>query len=160
MAFAGDLIDFPLPDLLFYLSSKRYSGWLTLRHDTSELTLTLQAGQPVEARSNSADQRLGARLVADGLLTRAQLEVALAHQALRTPTPSLGALVVELGLLADDAVRQAVSAQLHALLGQLLESPTGTFRFVRGLPEVHGLELAFNLEHEVLAAIGRVDEAF
>jgi Domain of unknown function (DUF4388) len=160
MAFSGDLIDFPVPDLLFYLSSKRQSGWLTLCHDGVELTLTLQDGQPVEARSTIADHRLGARLVADGLLTRAQLGRALAHQTLREPTPSLGALLVKLDILAADAVRQAIYAQLHALLEQLLLRPTGTFRFTRGLPEVRGLDLDLNLEREVLAAIGRADEQF
>jgi hypothetical protein len=160
MAFSGDLIDYPLPDLLFYLSSKRQSGLLVLRHERFELTLTLHHGQPVEARSNVADHRLGARLVADGLLTRAQLGRALTQQALRDPTPALGALVVKLGLLAANDVRHAVYAQLHALLGQMLLTPTGTFRFTRGLPDVRGLDLDLNLEREVLAAIGRADEQF
>jgi hypothetical protein len=160
MAVSGDLVDFPLPDLLFYVSSKRASGWLVLRHDQTELTLTLHGGQPVEARSNVAEQRLGARLVADGLLTRAQLGRALAHQALRDPTPAFGALLVELGIVTPDTVRQAVSAQLHGLLGEMLLTPTGTFHFTRGVPEVRGLDLDLNLEREVLAAIGRADEQF
>jgi hypothetical protein len=160
MAFSGDLSDFPFPDLLFYLSSKRYSGWLTLRHAANELTLTLVGGQAVAARSSVAEHRLGARLVADGLLTRGRLEVALAHQTVRDPAPALGALLVELGIVTPDAVRLAVYAQLHDLLDQLLLQPTGAFRWTRGLPDVHGLDLDLNLEREVLAAIGRADEQF
>jgi hypothetical protein len=160
MAISGELMDFPLPELLFFLSGKRHSGWLSLRRDPAEITFTLLRGQPISARSTAADQRLGARLVADGLITRTQLELALARQMLREPTPVLGALLVELGLLPSDVVRQAVYAQLRALLIQVLGDATGSFCFTRGLPDVPGVDLDLSLEREVLAAIGRVDEQF
>jgi hypothetical protein len=160
MAFSGDLMDFPLPELMFFLSGKRHSGWLSLRRGPTEITFTLLRGQPVAARSTAADQRLGARLVADGLITRVQLELALARQLLRDPTPVLGALLIELGLLPSDIVRQAVYAQLRALLIQVLGDATGSFCFTRGLPDVPGVDLDLSLEREVLAAIGRVDEQF
>lgn len=160
MAFSGDLMDFPLPELMFFLCGMRHSGWLSLRRDPTEITFALLGGQPVAARSTAADQRLGARLVADGLITRAQLELALARQTLREPTPVLGALLVELDLLPSDIVRQAVHAQLRALLIQVLGDATGSFCFTRGLPDVPGVDLDLSLEHEVLAAIGRVDEQF
>jgi hypothetical protein len=160
MAFSGDLTDFPLPELMFFLSGKRHSGWLSLRRGPTEITFTLVRGQPVAARSSAADQRLGARLVADGLITRTQLELALARQLLRDPTPALGALLVELECLPSDVVRQAVHAQLRALLMQVLGDASGSFCFTRGLPDVLGVDLDLNLEREVLAAIGRVDEQF
>ena len=162
MAFSGDLADYPLSDLLFFLSGKRHSGWLTLcgGDDGGEVTLTLLRGQPVAACSSAADQRLGTRLVADGRITYTQLQVALAHQTLCDPEPALGALLVDLGILASDPVRQAVYAQLRALLTHLLMRPTGSFSFTRGLPDVRGVELDLNLEREVLAAIGRADELF
>jgi hypothetical protein len=160
MSFAGDLADYPLPELLFFLSSKNRSGWLTLCYDTSEITFTLLHGRPIAAQSSDTDQRLGARLVADGAVTRARIQLALAHQRLRDPQPALGELLVDLGYLDSETVQRVMHEQICALLFQLLIRPTGQFSYVRGLPDLRGIDLDLTMEREVLAAIGRADEWF
>lgn len=158
MAFSGDLADYPLAELLFFLGSKCRSGWLTLRNGTLEVRLTLLRGRPVAAESSDADQRLGHRLVSDGVITPTQLQFALAHQILREPRPALGELLVELGYATTDAIQRALHTQFRICLFRLMIRPGGTFNFARGLPDGRGVDVDLALERETLAAIGRADE--
>ena len=54
--------------------------------------------------------RTGEMLLARGIISRAQLESALAHQATRSPRPRLGAVLAELGFATSEQIVQAIAS--------------------------------------------------
>ena len=77
MALAGHVRDFPLAELLFFLSSKQRTGQLVLKRHELTIIFTLRRGRLIAGQMLPADQRLGERLVASGALRHPQLEEAL-----------------------------------------------------------------------------------
>lgn len=158
MVIEGHLSDFPLGELLFFLSSKNRSGWLTLWNEQITIDFQLRNGRVIAARSSEIDGRLGQRLIALGALTPAQLERALAEQARRDDRPPLGQLLCELDVVPEPVVRRALQQQLAECIFRFLIMPGGRFTFERGLPDVRGVQVDLSTEREVLAAIQRADE--
>ncbi len=158
MAFSGDLVDYPLAELLFYLSASHRSGWLTIESDTVEITFTLAQGELIAAHSDNIHQRLGQRLIADGIITAGQLKDALQMQTRSHPLVALGSALVTFGYASPAAVRQVLRDQAIDLIVQILVHPQCTFCFKRGLPDTHGIEVDIALERGVLDAIRHVDE--
>jgi hypothetical protein len=158
MVLAGHLTDYPLSELLFFLSSKQRSGELVLTRDSVTITLRLHVGRLVSARPGSTDQRLGSRLVADGILTPQQLSQALVQQKAGWDRQSLGGILVELGIVKPETIRRVVQEQIADCLVQLLMAPGGTFMFNSATASVSGVEVDINIEREVLDAIRRIDE--
>src|SRR5687768_7117791 len=97
MALTGHVRDFPLAELLFFLSSTQRTGQLVLKRPDMTIIFTLRLGRLIAAQMLPADQRLGERLVADGALDPVLLEEALRFQKEDAPDQPLGTLLVELG---------------------------------------------------------------
>lgn len=158
MALAGHIADFPLAELLFYLSSKQRTGQIVLKRPWTTMIFTLRRGRLVAAQMLPADQRLGDRLVAEGVLNAGLLAVALEVQrqdALRRP---LGALLVELGYVEPETVMRALRGQIADCLFRFLIAPGGTFTFREKTVDPQGMDVNVNAEFEVLEAIRRADE--
>jgi hypothetical protein len=150
MVLTGHMIDFPLAELLFFLSSKQRSGWLDLRHSSMTITFTLRRGRLVAARSDRANERLGTRLVSEGLLTPTRLGHALAQQRVVGQHTPLGAVLVDLGYVDSDTIQRILREQIADCLLQVLIAPDGTFEFHLGAPEAEGVDLDVAIEREVL----------
>jgi hypothetical protein len=158
MALAGHIDDFPLAELLFYLSSKQRSGRLVLKQSGVTITFALRRGRLIGAQMTPGDQRLGDRLVADSRLSPDQLEQALIVQRLDPARPALGALLVELDYVGHDTVEQALRQQIADCLFQILIAPGGAFAFREQDADLKGIEIDVVIEREVLDAIRRADE--
>lgn len=158
MALAGHIADFPLAELLFYLSSKQRTGQIVLKRPWTTMIFTLRRGRLIAGQMLPADQRLGDRLVADGFLNAGLLAVSLEVQrqdALRRP---LGTLLVELGYVEPDTVLRALRGQIADCLFKFLIAPGGTFTFREKTIDPRGMDVDINVEIEVLEAIRRADE--
>jgi DNA-binding HxlR family transcriptional regulator len=158
MAFYGELHDFPLTDLLWFLGSRSKSGWLSLSNETSYIVFTFRRGQLVAARSNDATQRLGQVLVNNGAISEEQLEEALTIQRSSEDPRALGTLLVQHGFLTRERLQSALVAQFGELIFRLLINPTGQFRFDPGIPDLRGEPVNVSVEKEVFDAIRRADE--
>jgi hypothetical protein len=158
MALAGHVRDFPLAELLFFLSSKLRTGQLVLKRPTITITFTLRLGRLIAAQMLPADQRLGERLVADGALDADLLEEALRFQREDAPDLPLGTLLVELGNIDRDVVLRALRAQIADCLVAFLIAPGGTFTFQEKTIDPSRVEVDVIVEREVLEAIRRADE--
>ena len=66
-----------------------------------------------------APKRIGERLVEKGLITQAQLEAALLHQ--RSSREFLGAVLVQLGLISEEALLKELAAQYGLHYARLQE---------------------------------------
>jgi len=158
MAIQGDLYDFSLTDLIWFLDNRQKSGWLTLEHASAHMVFTFHSGKLVAARSDDASQRLGQQLMALNLLEAAELEAALDIQRDTRPTPALGSLLVQLGMVTPEQLQSALTAQFGELVFRLIVQPTGTFRFDPGVPNLHGEPVNVSIEREIFEAVRRADE--
>ncbi len=158
MAFQGDLFDFPLPDMLWFLGSRNKSGWLTLVSNSTHMVITFRQGKLVGARSTDATQRLGTRLVDSGLIEGWQLDKALEHQKASNASAALGSILVELGFITSAQLERAIARQFGELVFRLLIHPTGQFRFDPGIPDMRGESVSVSVEGEVFEAVRRADE--
>ena len=158
MAFQGDLFDLPLTDILWFLGNRNKSGWLTLTSQATNMVFTFRRGQLIGARSNDTSQRLGRRLVAEGILGEWQLERALAYQKSNNPAPPLGTIMVDLGFLTAKQLEQALAEQFGELVFRLLIHPSGQFRFDPGIPDLRGEPMNVSVEAQVFDAVRRADE--
>jgi hypothetical protein len=158
MALAGHIADFPLAELLFYLSSKQRTGQIVLKRSMTTMIFTLRRGRLIGAQMVPADQRLGDRLVAEGVLNAGLLAVALEVQRQDTQRRPLGTLLVELGYAEAATVQRALRGQIADCLFKFLIAPGGTFTFRERPIEQRGMDVDINVEIEVLDAIRRADE--
>lgn len=158
MAIQGDLFDFPLTDILWFLGSRNKSGWLTLVNQSSHMVFTFRRGKLVGARSTDASQRLGRRLVTDEYIEQWQLHKALEYQQSTPDAPALGTILVDLGFLTHEQLQQAITRQFGDLIFRLMIQPTGHFRFDPGIPDLRGEQIDVSVESEVFEAIRRADE--
>ncbi len=158
MAFQGDLFDFPLPDLLWFLGSRNKSGWLTLVSDSTHMVYTFRQGKLVGARSTDSTQRLGTRLLDGGLIDEWQLDKALEVQKAGASPRALGSILIELGFITALQLERAIARQFGELVFRLLIHPTGQFRFDPGIPDLRGETVNVSIETEVFEAVRRADE--
>lgn len=158
MAIQGDLFDFPLTDMLWFLGSRNKSGWLTLVNQSSHMVFTFRRGKLTGARSTDANQRLGHRLVAEGSIQTWQLDKALELQKQHDSAPALGTILVELDFISHEKLQRAITRQFGDLIFQLLIQPVGQFRFDPGIPDMRGEEINVSVESEIFEAIRRADE--
>lgn len=129
MGFAGDLDDLPLQDILYLLSTRRKSGRLTLRTLSNEFVLLFDQGRIASVITDDDSLRIGRLLVEQGYLTEAQLEQALALQAVTDRSSRIGDVLVALGFVTREQIGQAVAGQFEASLFRVLLQPNGTLEF-------------------------------
>jgi hypothetical protein len=158
MALAGHIADFPLAELLFFLSNKQRTGQLVLKRPLTTITFTLRRGRLIAAQMVPADQRIGDRLVTDGVLNAGLLAVALEVQRQDHNRRPLGATLVELGYVQPENVQRALRKQIADCLFRFLIAPGGTFTFREKPIDACAMDVDVNVEVEVLEAIRRADE--
>ncbi len=158
MALAGHIADFPLAELLFFLSSKHRTGQLVLKRPLTTMIFTLRRGRLIAGQMLPADQRLGDRLVAEGFLNAGLLAVALEVQRQETHHRPLGTLLVDLGYVEQGVVMSALRGQIADCLFRFLIAPGGTFTFREKPVDARRMDIDISVEVEVLEAIRRADE--
>jgi hypothetical protein len=128
---SGRLRDFPLPELLWQFHSEARSGCLRLRKGALEKTLWLAGGVPVFARSNEAGDRLTDRLLARGLLTRAQYDQAQDLLA-RSTGKRIGEVLLENGLIHERELNEALGEQILRMIESMFSWNEGSWQFESG----------------------------
>ena len=158
MALAGHIDDFPLAELLFFLSSKQRTGQIVLKRPMTTMIFTLRRGRLIAGQMLPADQRIGDRLVAEGFLNASLLAVALEVQRQDTLHRPLGTLLVELGYVEQSVVMSALRGQIADCLFRFLIAPGGTFTFREKPVDPRRMNVDISVQVEVLEAIRRADE--
>ncbi|HEX5166571.1 MAG TPA: DUF4388 domain-containing protein, partial [Thermomicrobiales bacterium] len=157
MALAGDIEDYPLAELLFFLSSKQRTGELVLEQAEITIVFALRHGRLIAAQMIPTDQRLGERLVSGGVITPSMLSDALQRQE-QTPERQLGAILVERGDAPRETVIDAIRGQITDCLVAFLIAPGGTFLFQEKPLDTDMIDVDVIVEREVLDALRRADE--
>jgi len=127
----GTLDDVDAPLLLGRIFNAGTTGRLVASSGPVERTIYFEAGRPVYAASNSADDRLIAMLVRNGRLTPAQHQTAL--QAAKQSGRKMGALLVDLGVLETGELLPAIRQHYEELVFSLFSWATGQWRIEPGV---------------------------
>ena len=120
------------PDLITFLSSSRQTGVLVVATPVESFVLEFEAGDIVHAHSDGAPagQRLGDVLVAQGAVTREQLDAALASDA----PIRIGLRLWEAGQVTHGQLMAALAQQIRLQFARLFDLPPLQFTFWSGPP--------------------------
>jgi hypothetical protein len=128
---SGTLEDVDAPLLLGRIFNGGTTGRLVVASGPVERTIYFEAGRPVFAASNSQDDRLIALLLREGRVTRAQYQTAL--EAARQSGRKMGALLVDLGVLATAELLPAIRQHYEELVFSLFSWTAGSWRVEPGV---------------------------
>lgn len=148
---SGRLRDLPVPELLWRLHRGARTGCLRLHKGAIEKCLWFAEGRPVFARSNEAGDRLTERLLARGLLGRAQYEQAQELIA-RSPGRRVGELLLEAGLIRERELREALGEQIARMVDSMFSWTEGSWTFEPEATSAEKVELDRSLAALIMDA--------
>lgn len=128
MSLEGRLEDLNLADIfqIIYLSKK--TGILTVENSTSKGRIVFHEGQILYASLQSRE-RLGERLIREGLINEKDLEAALRIQKERKVHEPLGSILAENKLIDKNVLEGILREQLKEVVYELLSWEDGAFKF-------------------------------
>ncbi len=128
---AGDLGTMSIGDLVLYLGNKNLTGTLVCEHGSAKKSVSIRAGSIVNAASNDPREYLGQFLINFGHITEDQL-----IKAFQTQTETkifLGRILVMIGVLNEDVLKQVLTIKFRETLLGLFRWQQGHFKFARGV---------------------------
>jgi len=126
----GDLRTMLLSDILLWVSTRRKTGTLHLRHQATRKRIVFQDGVLHSSSSNDPRETLGQFLVRDGLISEEQLFRTLLRQEEKGAL--LGVLLVADGLITADQLKTALRDKAEAIVYDLFLWQDGAFFFQDG----------------------------
>lgn len=154
----GPLAEGLLPQVLRDLYVGRKTGFLHFTREEERRSVYFRKGDIVHAETNVKDERLGETLVAQGLLSSADLKRATGF-VLRDKK-RLGEVLVELGILDRDKLEDVLAIQVREILLKVLGWAEGQYEFEEkeepGLPANFALKLSTG--EMILEAARRIDD--
>jgi hypothetical protein len=129
MAFVGKLDTFKLPDLLQIISGNRKTGRLSLTRRDSQGVIVFRSVKIIYAASSAAREALGSLLLCRQLIAEDQLAQALEIQHQASEEKRLGTILVEAGLLSEEALRDVITRQIEGVISELMQWQGGYFKF-------------------------------
>lgn len=158
MAIRGSLKEASLTDVIQLLFMGRRTGCLSVADRQRHGSIFFDEGWITYATIVNRRDRLGDMLLASGVVTRAQLDQALALQH-NAPGRRIGDLLVNLGILAPEGLRRFLRLQIEEAVYSLFSWTSGTFSFDAGVtPEVDDPLDRISPESLLLEGARRVDE--
>jgi hypothetical protein len=115
----------PLDDLVEFVARRRLSGALTCERGTVRKTIHLRQGEAVGAASNDPREFLGQLLINFGRLTEEQLSKAFQTQ--EETKVRLGKVLVMVGLVPPEVIREALSIKIRETLLDAFTWDSGVF---------------------------------
>src|SRR3972149_226524 len=132
MGLTGNLRTMDLPEILQWVSRGRKTGTLRIERRSVQKQVMFQGGDIFSSTSNDPKEYLGQYLIREQLLSEEQLfKVLLRQEALDLP---LGVLLVDDGLLPQDALRRLLQVKAEESIYDLFLWPDGAFEFHEGDP--------------------------
>jgi hypothetical protein len=125
----GSLKSITVSELLHFLALHRKSGKLTLRRRQGSGLVVLRNGSIIYAASSSVREAFGNILVCRDLISEATLTEALERQQWSGEDRRLGAVLIEMGALREEDVREVVRYQVASMLAEVDQWRDGFFRF-------------------------------
>jgi tetratricopeptide (TPR) repeat protein len=123
----GPLFEGVLPDLLRQLYVGRRTGTLVLSRDAERRGVRFYVGNIVNAETNVREDRMGDLLVQKGRLTQADLMLATGR--VHREGKRLGEVLIGMGLLDRDGLRELVAVHVDVVLSRVFAWNEGQYSF-------------------------------
>jgi tetratricopeptide (TPR) repeat protein len=157
MAIRGSLKEASLPDVLQLVAMGKKTGCLSVAHRTNFGYIYFDKGRISYASIVNRRDRLGDMLLKTGVITREQLDNAIAAQGRRNNL-RLGELLVEQGALSAEDLNRAIRVQIEEAVYHLFTWKQGTFNFEADATPDQDFLVSINPESLLLEGARRVDE--
>ena len=145
MSLFGRLEDLSLPQVLQLLSANRLTGKLSVTRQDARGTVVLRDGKVIFATTNTSRETVGSLLLLERKVSVSRLTEALEIQGSSPVEKRLGTILVEMGALDAETLRQVVSEQFRRVLSELFRWRSGYLRFQHLAVEERG-EVAIDAE--------------
>jgi hypothetical protein len=153
----GELASFYPSEVLQLLMLARATGRLELERQGERVTLVIEDGRPVFARTNATSVRVGEVLLHRGAVTREALDLALAMQR-DHPGERVGQMLVTGGAVPREELERAVREVVKRIVYGVLLWREGVFRFVPGVESGEDVKLDLELDRLILDGLRHADE--
>ena len=128
MSLEGRLEDLSIADIFQIIHLSKKTGVLTVETSDHKGRIVFHDGQILYA-SHQNREKLGERLIKEGLIKEEDLETALRIQAERKSHEPLGAILADNKLIDKNVIEKVVREQLKEVVYELLSWETGNFKF-------------------------------
>lgn len=140
MSLEGHLEDLGLADIFQIIHLSKKSGILTVESPSGKGRIVFYEGQILYA-SMQDKERIGERLMKEGLITEESLKKALKIQSDRKANEPLGAILAENRFIDRQVLETVLREQLKEIVYELLSWKEGSFKFESEKPECQELSL-------------------
>ncbi len=127
---SGNLVDTPVPRLLWSLCERGFSGRLTLQRGRAEKHIWYRQGNIVFARSNVANDRFVEALLRRGQVTREQYD--RVREIAAQDSRRVGEILLHMGLLRPAELPRALQQQLQRIVDSTFVWHEGAFTLHAG----------------------------
>lgn len=156
MDLRGNLAIFGPISVLQLINLEQTSGELTFESAGNTARIYFERGSVTYAEIADRKMKLGEYLLAEGLITREDLDRGLDAQGLRR---RLGAVLVEMGAIDATTLTQAIEEQIKEVVYEVVRWRGGRFRFTNGRkPKSQDVFIDIPLDHLILEGLKRLDE--
>lgn len=155
--FSGDLQSFGLPEVLEFMRVQAKTGSVVISSRQGAGIVRLSQGRLTSASAPGV-QRLGEALVDRGIISRAELDAALATQRseLRQSAEALGSVLLRARPSVREMLHQAILQQVLDGLVEMLSWSEGAFSF-HPAPDSEAPSISFDTQSVVMKAFGMID---
>lgn len=157
---SGDISAIPLAEILQLLQLQRQTGVLRISNPRTAVTISIRQGliDFVQSRGAAEEYRLGRYFVAQGAVTRDELDEVLSTKV--ASGQLVGEALVESGKVSKEGLHDALAKQSSELIYDVLRWTYGRFSFTREpfRPEAEEAKLSLGIAGLVLEGFRRVDE--
>ncbi len=129
--YTGDLSEEPLPEILRTIHHHRVPGVVTATSGDVVKKIYLVGGNVIFATSSDLQDSLGAYLKKSAVISSGELRSST-NRIQTSPGKRHGELLVEMGVLTPDQLRQIVTEQVKAILYSVFSWEKGTATFEAG----------------------------
>lgn len=152
----GNLAIFGPISVLQLINLEQTSGELTFESAGNTARIYFERGSVTYAEIADRRMKLGEYLLAEGLITREDLDRGLDAQGLRR---RLGAVLVEMGAISASTLTGAIEEQIKEVVYEVVRWRGGRFRFTSGRkPKSQDVFIDIPLDHLILEGLKRLDE--
>lgn len=146
------------PEVCRRFAAESRTGCLRIRSGDVLALVFFRAGRIYTATAPEARARLGDRLLGAGLITPHQLSRALEEQRNRRPSPRLGEILIEHGIVDREAIRVVVREQITDSVTAAVSWTTGEWTWSDGEEVPEDVPLGMTVPDLLMEATRRLEE--
>ena len=149
MELSADLNGFPIAQVMHIITHGKHSGLLGVGRDGTRVTIVFLSGRIMYASSTSL-QQIGSALIEKGIVSKEDVDRALAIQKETNPHRPIATILAEMGLVTEEVLVAETRNHIKTVLREVLAWENGALAFKNVRVNHDLLILKFGVEIESL----------